>query len=399
MLKSVWYKTIDKVKDEDWNNIFPKEILKSKSLFQLMEHTFSDIIKYHYLCVYHHVEVIAILPCFEYRLNLDAMSSHRTQTFIGSIRNKWKNFLSIKVFVIGSYIATVEEYIGIKEGLNKEQYNYIISQVKNKTKDLNCKITMLKEVPSYQMKRIQPIFKDFVFVDSLPNSYVPISERFRPYPSMLKKKHRQRFKRAKRDFVRNELHFDLISHFEDFSDIAFELYTNVLNKSNSKFEKLNLAFFQNIPKHFNNKSYLLLIRNKDGDIKLAELIFECNDKLIPIYLGIDYNYHDVKCLYINTIIKSIEIAEAKDLNYVVLGQNSYYPKTLSGALLERVHLGFYSYKTFYSIIINKFFKYLFPPFKNEGYFFYKNNAINSISEFCEKHNINMLPIQNRSTIK
>ena len=393
MLEAVWHKTIHKIDEGDWNNIFPKEILKSKSLFQLMEQAFSDTIKYHYLCVYYREEIIAILPCFEYRLNLDVMSSHKTQTLINSIRNRWKNFLSIKVFVVGSYIATVEEYIGIKEGLNKEQYNYITTQVKNKTKDLSCKMTMIKEIPNYHMKRVRSVFKDFVFVDSLPNSYVPLSERFRPYPSMLKKKHRQRFKRAKRDFAQNELYFDLILNVEDFSDIAFELYINVLNKSNSKFEKLNLAFFQNISRHFEDKSYLLLIRNKDGNIKLVELIFECNDKLIPIYLGIDYSYHDVKCLYLNTIIKTIEIAEEKNLDYVVLGQNSYYPKKLSGALLERVHLGFYSHKTLYSIIINKFFKYLFPPFKNEDNYFYNNSASNSITEFCEKYNINILPVK------
>lgn len=391
MLKVVWHDTIEDVSKKEWNEIFADEILKSRLMFKSMEDSFLGMIKYHYLCVYDNDKLISILPCFEYRLNLDVVASNAIQSFAKSVRKFWKHFFSVKVFVVGSYIATVEEYIGIKEGLDSETHRYITQQVKDKTKEFNCKIAMIKEIPDFHKIRVEQIFDDFVFVDSLPNSYVPVAEKFRPYPSLLKTKARQRFNRAKRDFIKNELYFELVDNFEGYAKIACELYTNVLNKSHSKFEMLNASFFENASKNFGDKSYLLLVRNKQGDIKSIELIFECKNKLIPIYIGIDYTYHDVKCLYFNTIIHSIEMAEEKQLDYVVLGQNNYFPKSLSGAIIERGYLGFYSHKKMYSLIIHKLFHHLFPPFKNNAGVFYNEKADSELLEFCKKYKINMLP--------
>lgn len=391
MLKTVWYNTITDINKDTWNTIFSEEVLKSVNLFKSMEESFIDRIKYYYLCVYDKDEVIAILPCFEYRLNLDVVAPLHIQSTATKVRKFWKSFLSVKTFIIGSYIATVEEYIGFKKGLNRDAHSFIVNQVKKKAKELKCKMIMIKEVPDSQMRRVQSIFEDFIFVDSLPNSYVPVGMNFRPYPSLLKTKPRQRFSRAKRDFIKNELTFELVENFEHYSKIACDLYEKVLNKSHSKFETLNPVFFESVSKNLGTKSSLLLVRDKQGDIKSLELIFECKNKLIPIYIGIDYTYHDVKCLYFNTIIHSVELAETRKLDYVVLGQNNYLPKALSGAIIERGYLGFYSHKRIYSLIIGKLFHHLFPPFKNDVGVFYNETINRKLSEFCKKNNINMLP--------
>ena len=133
------------------------------------------------------------------------------------------------------------------------------------------------------------------------------------------------------------------------------------------------------------------MRDKKEDIQSIELIFECKDKLIPIYIGINYNYHDVKCLYFNTIIHSIELAEEKKLAYVVLVQNNYFPKALSGAIIERGHLGFYSHKKNYNFIMRKIFHRLFPSFSNDAGVFYNEKANGDLYEFCKKYGINILP--------
>ena len=262
MLKAIWYDTITDIEEVTWETIFPPEILKSVLLFKSMEDSFVNIIKYHYLCVYDNENIIAILPCFEFQLELDVVAPHHIQLTVKNIRKLWKRFFSVKTFVIGSYIATVEEYIGIKIGLSNDIHSFITSQIKNKTIELKCKIDMIKEVPDSQIERVKQIFNDFIFVDSLPNSYVPVANNFSPYPFLLKAKARQRFNRAKRDFIKNELKFEIVEDFANYSAIACELYTNVLNKSHSKFESLNTCFFENVSKNIGSKSYLLLVRDK-----------------------------------------------------------------------------------------------------------------------------------------
>lgn len=385
-----WLDTVEKISKEDWKEVFPDELLKSHTLFRTMEEAFAGTVKYHYLCVYKGNRIISIFPCFEYSLNLDVVSSAKFQSRINKIRQYKKGFFSVKVFVLGSYIATCEEYIGIRKGFESEDFSVVPEEIGRKSKELGCPVLMIKEVPQSRLRAIKEIFKDFTFVDSLPNSYVPVSCDFRPYPSALTRKSRQRFNRAKRDFEKNKLRFELVNDFAGYASIACSLYLNVLEKSNTKFERLNEEFFEKVNQHFKEESFLLLIKDRQDKILSVELVLKCKKKLIPIYIGIDYTYPDVKCLYFNTIAHSIEFAEENGLDYVVLGQNNYFPKALSGAIIERGYLGFCSPVFAYSFIIRKFFNKLFPVFVNRAGVFYDKKATLPLEKFCRENEIVML---------
>lgn len=393
-LKYVWHDSIRQIKQAEWNLIFPNEILKSTALFEAMEDSFENIIKYHYLCVYDGAIIVAIIPCFEYVLNMDVVAPPHIQNIVGKIRHYIKGFFSVKVLVLGSYIASCEQYIGIKDGYQSNQLSSIKDIITKKANDTGCKITMIKEVPDSQLQYIKNLFDNYLFVDSLPNSFIPL-KGFSPYPSSLTTKARQRYNRAKRDFEKNNLKLEIHSDFKQFSEIACRLYSNVLYKSKTQFEKLNESFFTNASDYLKNSSFLLVIRDSNDIIRSIELIFKCNNKLIPIYIGIDYSFHDVKCLYFNTIASSIEFAEKNGCDYVVLGQNNYFPKVLSGAIIQRGYLGFHSTNWFYSLIINKCFNALFPPFKNEFGIFYKESSIGELHKFSNEYNINMLSDQRK----
>jgi hypothetical protein len=259
MLSSSWYNSVYEINEKDWNQVFPDELLKSTTLFKVMEDAFIDTVKHHYLCIYDNDKIVSILPCFEYRLELDVISGRSVQYLVEKVRRYSKNFFSVKVFIVGAYISTCEHYIGTKQGINPEKLKIIAEQLKLKAQELNCKMSMIKEVPVSELANVKDVLKEFVFVDSLPNSFVPLSDEFRPYPSMLKKKAKQRVNRAKKDFLKNELSFELIQDFNDYTDLIYSLYKNVFNKSNTKFENLNVPFFDNINSYFRDKSYLLAI--------------------------------------------------------------------------------------------------------------------------------------------
>ena len=57
---------------------------------------------------------------------------------------------------------------------------------------------------------------------------------------------------------------------------------------------------------------------------------------------------------------AIQEAEKSNKKFIKLGQTSYYPKVLSGALVENLYLGFYSYNRLLDIVIKKKFTKLFP---------------------------------------
>jgi hypothetical protein len=109
-----------------------------------------------------------------------------------------------------------------------------------------------------------------------------------------------------------------------------------------------------------DRSFLLVARDKDSDeIRVMELVLEHEDKLIPLYLGIRYKDDDTKVLYMNTIFRTVKEAENRGKSFVDLGQTSYYPKTMSGALVENIYYGFWSGKPVIKWMIENLFDKVF----------------------------------------
>lgn len=140
-----------------------------------------------------------------------------------------------------------------------------------------------------------------------------------------------------------------------------ELYQNVLDKAENKFEFLNENFFSNVNTRFPENSFLLVAQSHNGETRLMELVLEEEDKLIPLYLGIKYKADDTKVLYLNAIFRTVKEAEVRKKNYVDFGQTSYYPKVMSGALIENVYYGFWSDHYFLKWLIKNVFQKIFVP--------------------------------------
>ena len=168
------------------------------------------------------------------------------------------------------------------------------------------------------------------------------------------------------------------------------LYDNVYQKSDYKFEKLCKRFFESVIKNLKGNSGCLKIVDSNGIIRGVALVLISDTHLIPLYVGIDYTYPDVKHLYINMILKSIEIAERLKKKVIVWGQTSYYAKISSGAVLERVYLGFNSDSYLYKIMIKVFMNKFYHSYKLENKYAYKNDILQHIYAFMEKQNIEVI---------
>lgn len=170
-------------------------------------------------------------------------------------------------------------------------------------------------------------------------------------------------------------------------DLAYQLYCNVLNHSEIKFEKLGRDFFLLMGKSLDADSFFITARDEHGKLVAFILVVISGNCLLPLYLGMDYSCKDVKSLYLNIVTEAVRIAEKMKLECVVLGQNSYYPKVLSGAILQRCFLGFYATNGTVNSALKYLAKYMFPPFVNNYGTFYKNSAENSLLKFTKDFQI------------
>jgi hypothetical protein len=365
-IRSSWVDSVNQIDEKDWELIFGKSKIKSYSFFKSMEEACFEEATFTYLKIHDEEKTLSIIPCFTYRLKLDVLSPS-LKKIAAPVRRILPNFMSLKIFCAGSLVSTCEHYIGILNNLSQEQSaivkEILNNQIKDRAKQFKAPLVFIKEIPQHDLVSVCRELTDFYFYDSLPTSFIPVGGDCEPYPAALRKKERKRYKKSREDFA-GQFTWEIISDFDNVTKQFATLYLKVLEKSKNQFEVLNERFFNRFNSHFMQDSFLLVAKDRSNKVRVMELVLEESDRLIPMYLGIDYfENEDSKILYFNTIFRTVEEAEKRGKSMVALGQTSYYPKVLSGAFVERVYLGFYSYIPFLQFLIKTIFKKLFMPAK------------------------------------
>ena len=362
-----WHSSIDEINRMDWDRIFSGNILKSFDFFKAQCDADIEYAQFMFLTVSSKNETLAIVPCFTYRLKLDVIASPSVRKVSDTVKKRFPNFLSVKIFGVGSLASTCEQHIGIVKNLDNATYlsvcRIISEQIKKKSKELKIKLVFVKEVPESQLSEIKQVLSnDYYFYDSLPTNIVPLFPEVLPYPSGLRHKERYRYRNLKGKFEKN-YYWEKVTDFSFLTKEFEKCYLATLFKSPSQFEIMNEAFFKNINESFKDSSYLLIAKDKRGITHSMGLILEEKNALIPIYLGLNYENSEknLKLLHINSMFRVIEEAEKRGKELVMLGQTSYYSKALCGALVQKLYLGFFSHNTFIQYCIRHFFGKLFTP--------------------------------------
>ena len=365
MVKFDWFSTIEKFNVADWNKLFNNREIKSYSFFYALEKANLLHVNMIYLRIYKKDKTLAIIPCFKYKLNIGILSNSFLKSFLATIRKIYPSFLYVDILGIGSVAATCEQHIGVCQSLSKQELKdiqkIIHDQIVSKSRELSAKLIVVKEVPHGELNKIKELLPGYHFFDSLPNSFIPVNKQY-PYPQALKRNGKKRYRKSIDKF--NELYtWEQITDFKHIANEIEDLYLQVLNRSKNKFETMSSDFFKHISSDLGSKTYVFAARHKETrEVAVYEFVIEEVDRLIPMYIGIDYNISDdIKTLYFNTIFHVIKEAEIRNKSFVVLGQTSYYPKILSGAFIERLFVGFYANNRFLRFVIRNAFKYLFKP--------------------------------------
>lgn len=360
-----WSTSVGNITLSDWEEIFGKSIIKSQRFFLSMEKSDFQQIRFYYLQIFEHGTIVAVVPCFCYEIDiLNLITSPMAKVVVKKIRKVYADFFKIRAFVTGTYASSCEHFIEFKSVLSTEE-RHIVSglvkrQLKNKCKETKSKFIFIKDIRGRSINSIRKILgRDFHFFSSFPTNVIPVLSGHK-YPEMLKSKYRKRFQDLQKAFNRNFV-WEISTDFANQTLLFTELYNNVLNKAENKFEFLNANFFENINTLFSSKSFLLIAKDKSGEVRLMTLILEDTECLIPLYMGIKYKTDDTRVLYIAALGRMVEEAENKQKDYVDLGQTSYYPKVMSGAFVEDIYYGFWSNHYLLKWLIKNVFPRIFIP--------------------------------------
>lgn len=386
-----WSSRISEIDKSVWQNIFSDYgSIGDYDFISSIEKSALSGIRHLYLSIYDSDICCAIVPCFIYDFDLSILSGNNIKRCVDIVRCIKKNFLKKNILFAGTPLAVCNHLLGINEkiiGNDREELLQIIKEeLKNKALENNCSLFIIKEIPENQRKLYDNIFlKDMLALNSLPNSYIVVMNKYMKFPNYLRSRYKKNINRKIRSFKSFNLNWEEKREYSEYIDTIYALYLNTFSKSKNKFEVLNKNLFLTIQNDYKNNSFVSIAKDDFGNIRAMIFYIHDNETLTPLYLGIDYNETLDSDIYFNCIYHIIELAEESNYKLINLGQTSYNAKIYSGAFVNDLYVYVFVKNILLRKMIQFFSKYLFPHKEIETHNCYTEEAISIIDKI--KNNI------------
>jgi len=330
-----WTQCLADISREDWQACFGAgRVTASYELQQALERS-EVVADFHYLKVLRNGQVAGIIACFCMDCSLTDLAPVTIQSLVQRARRIHDRLFKVRLFVQGSPLATCSDMLGLP-GVRQGQWDDLLEtlheQIQDRAATLGIGFVCLKEFDQGLDQRLFPrIGQHYLICRSPDTTYIYVAKvNGLSYIDNMLSKYRNVLKKRRKAFSDAGLHWVVEENFSHHAADMHRLYLNVLERSNTRFERLTEAFFREICSCLGAQAYALMCF--DGERLVAFELFLKGDSLHPLYLGIDYAYRDAGSLYFNCLYRILEEAENSGAAYIELGQTSYEAKFSIGAV-------------------------------------------------------------------
>lgn len=113
-----WVSTIEDIAPADWDACFPHgDVMQSYALHHATEAASLRDVEFHYLVARRAEGVVAIVPCFRFRISLVVVAPPTVQRAVAGIRRLLPGFLYLRGLVVGTPIAICKDLLGLPPSL------------------------------------------------------------------------------------------------------------------------------------------------------------------------------------------------------------------------------------------------------------------------------------------
>ncbi|MBL7844250.1 MAG: GNAT family N-acetyltransferase [Cyclobacteriaceae bacterium] len=375
MLQVKCFNSISLIESELWDSILSKnEIFNTHDFIDGVEKAKVENATFWYLLFYDG-EVLAghaVLSSFTISLDL-FISANRFVHVIKKIRS---GFFKVRVLICGLPASFGQSNVKIVSRKYDEQISrLLVLQMERLAAEEKINLLCVKEFKEAESDRFRTLLSsNFFKAYSLPymrmevcwNSFSEYLESLRhPYrrvilKSLKKSGHKLPFiypaHKAPKD---SQFPVLVLSNLTLTSaQNLYDMYLAVMERTPTKLETLNLEFFQQLQLKYAAKMELLTVQHKD-EILSAGFLMQHNDELTFMLVG-RKNAKDEADSYFNLVYGIIELAIARKLRLINLGQTAYWVKQRIGGRSSDVHIYFKSKKPIINWLLKKLKRVIFP---------------------------------------
>jgi hypothetical protein len=294
-----------------------------------------------YALINHFGSPVGIAPAFFMDVPVDQVAP---QQFLRLLRLAGKimpSVLSQRTLFVGSPILD-EGRVGLIPHVNRRDALFSLQiALETKANELRAPLIVWKDFPESSvadfnwLSRQRRLFR----VISLPNTVVEFpSPSKEEYFAALKGTRRRKLKtKLKRSREQVALGVEIVQRPDAQTlDDIFGLFWQTYEKSATKFERLSRRFFEAIAEK-PATLFIILRENVTGEIVAFCLCFDMGDRLISMFIGIDYSRPKEWMLFFRLWEATLDVALARGFPAIVNGRSSYEVKIETGHKLIRLN--------------------------------------------------------------
>lgn len=294
-----------------------------------------------YLSVLKAGTVVCIAPIFITDYALDSTVQGPMKSLTRRLSRMLPNLMTVRLLCIGSPVTDSAQIGYFKDQpVDAEMIKALTKCIDDVAEREGATVMAFKDVLDSDANQLQKLLSEhgYASVENMPVAknliqFKDLDDYLATLSYSTRKKLRRNLKALNQ--LRIEEHSGLIPHIEEI----YQLYLNCYNKSELKFEKLTLAFFESLAGLMPDQCRFVLYFYGEKLIGFNCLLHG-NGVLIDKYIGMDYIHSQQVNLYSLSWLYNIQMCIRDGFHTFQSGQASYETKLGLGAKLEQTHIFF-----------------------------------------------------------
>jgi uncharacterized protein len=324
-----WLNSVDDLPAELWERCFPPP-LEGRWWYATMENCgIRDQFEFSYGLIEQDGVPIGIAPTFVMDVPLDILAPEKLAAVVRFAGRVVRKLGFQRTLFVGSPCSD-EGTVGLVPGTNLSQVAGLLqTALDQRATAVGASMIVWKDFAEADSAALSPLIKSHGLfqVVSFPGTRIALpAGGFENYLKSLKSSHRHNLKKK---LKRGKEALATISTVVQNPDVAlreeiFALFWQTYLKGKTKFEKLNIKFFELIAAE--PTAYFVLIRRSDtGRLVAFMLCFDCGQRAINKFIGIDYSIENA-FLYFQLWEAFVDWASQRGFAEIQSGQTGYRAK-------------------------------------------------------------------------
>jgi uncharacterized protein len=318
------------ISESVWQACFPAP-LEGRFWYETLEHCgLEDQFKFSYALLKRDGQPVGIAPCFLYDVPMSLIAPPLIALLLKGLSKLLPRVGYQRTFFVGSPCSD-EGTIGLVAGVAlKDLIGELASAIRTKARELGAPMIVFKDFPPGAAGAFSSLYADSEFFPMLsyPGTVIalPVPDKdafFLSLTPMRRHNFRKKLRNSKQllplatRIVRNPTD-------QEVAEI-FGLFQQTYEKGKTKFERLSLAFFQQMARQ-EPARFILQRDPATGEIVSFMLLFVLGERLINKFIGMDYRRAGKTYLYFRLFEAALDYAYELKAKELQSGQTGYRAK-------------------------------------------------------------------------